>query len=65
MEAFDNARRDVAATSSPGFRPETMTQLSTRPERYADTRPARLTAQTMLDTLKAATAKAPAGCLIY
>lgn len=65
-EAFDNARRDVAATLvGLGFRPEAMTQLSTRPERYADTRPTRLTAQTMLDTLKAATARAPAGCLVY
>lgn len=65
-EAFDNARRDVAATLvSMGFRPETMTQFSTRPERYADTRPERLTAQSMLDALKASAAKAPAGCLIY
>ena len=65
-EAFDNARRDVAASLvSMGFRPESMTQFSTRPELYADTRPERLTAQSMLDALKASTAKAPAGCLIY
>ena len=37
-EVFDNARRDVAATLvGLGFRPEAMTQFSTRPERYADT----------------------------
>lgn len=65
-EAFDNARRDVAATLvGLGFRPDAMTQFSTRPERYADTRPQRLTAQSMLDGLKAATARAPAGCLVY
>lgn len=65
-EAFDNARRDVAATLiGLGFRPETMTQFSTRPERYDDTSPQRLTAQSMLDALKASAAKAPAGCLIY
>lgn len=65
-EAFDNARRDVAATLvGLGFRPETMTQFSTRPELYADTSPQRLTAQSMLEALKASAAKAPAGCLIY
>jgi hypothetical protein len=65
-EAFDNARRDVAATLvGLGFKPETMTQLSTRPDRYPDTRPERLTAQSMLDALKASAARAPAGCLIY
>jgi hypothetical protein len=65
-EAFDNARRDVAATLvGMGFRPETMTQFSTKPERYPDTRPERLTAQSMLDALKASAEKAPAGCLIY
>jgi hypothetical protein len=65
-EAFDNARRDVAATLvALGFSPEAMTQFSSRPERYADTAPERLTAQSMVDALKAATATAPAGCLVY
>ena len=65
-EAFDNARRDVAATLvALGFRPATMTQFSTRPELYADTGPERLTAQSMLDALKASAIKAPGGCLIY
>lgn len=65
-EAFDNARRDVAATLVElGFRPEAMTQFSTRPERYGDTGPQRLTAQSMLDALRTSAARAPAGCLIY
>lgn len=65
-EAFDNARRDVAATLiGLGFRPETMTQFSTRPDRYPDTGPQRLTAQAMVDALKASAARAPGGCLIY
>ena len=65
-EAFDNARRDVAATLvGLGFRPEAMTQFSTRPELYADTHPERLTAQSMLEALKASAARAPAGCLVY
>ena len=65
-EAFDNARRDVAATLvGLGFRPEAMTQFSTRPERYAEVGAERLTAQSMLDALKASAARAPAGCLVY
>lgn len=65
-EAFDNARRDVAATLvSLGFKPENLTQFSTRPERYPDTNPQRLTAQAMVDALRASGARAPAGCLIY
>lgn len=65
-EAFDNARRDVAATLvGLGFRPETMTQFSTRPERYADTSPERLSGPAMLAALKASAAKAPGGCLVY
>ena len=39
-EAFDNARRDVAARSSEaGFQPANLRQYSVRPERYKDTRP--------------------------
>lgn len=65
-EAFDNARRDVAATLiGLGVKPENLTQLSTRPERYEDTRPERLTAQSMIDALKASTARTKGGCLIY
>lgn len=65
-EAFDNARRDVAATLiGLGFSPASLTQFSTRPERYGDTDPRRLTAEALLTTLKASAARAPAGCLIY
>ncbi|MDP1632895.1 MAG: C13 family peptidase [Caulobacter sp.] len=65
-EAFDNARRDVAATLvGLGFRSENLSQFSPRAERYADTQPLRLTAQSMIETLKATASRAKAGCLIY
>jgi hypothetical protein len=65
-EAFDNARRDVAATLlTMGFRAENMTQFSTRPNLYADTAPERLTAEAMAATLKASAERATAGCLVY
>ncbi len=65
-EAFDNARRDVAATLlALGFKPENTIQFSTRPDRYDAPKPERLTAQSMLDAVKAATAKVKGGCLIY
>lgn len=65
-EAFDNARRDVASTLvSVGFRPEHMTQLSTRPERYPDTSPQRLTASSLVEALKTSALTAKGGCLIY
>jgi len=65
-EAFDNARRDVAATLlTMGFRSESMTQFSTRPDRYPDTGPQRLTAVAMAEALKASADRAPAGCLVY
>lgn len=65
-EAFDNARRDVAATLvALGFKPENTVQFSTRPERYGEARPQRLTAQSMLDAVKTSTARVKGGCLIY
>ncbi len=65
-EAFDNARRDVAATLvTLGFRPENMTQFSTRPERYPDTDPQRLSVPAMTEALRASAERAPGGCLIY
>jgi hypothetical protein len=65
-EAFDNARRDVAATLlGLGFKPENLTQFSTRPDRYDAPKPARLTAQSMLDAVKTSTGKVKGGCLIY
>ncbi|MBP7705339.1 MAG: caspase family protein [Caulobacter sp.] len=65
-EAFDNARRDVAATlTSLGFRPENVSQFTTRPERYADSGVERLTAQSMGQALKSSAARTSGGCLIY
>ncbi|MDP2258366.1 MAG: C13 family peptidase [Caulobacter sp.] len=65
-EAFDNARRDVAATlMALGFRSENLTQFSTRPDRYGDPRPQRLTARSMLDAVRTSTARVKGGCLIY
>jgi hypothetical protein len=65
-EAFDNARRDVAATLlGLGFKSENLTQFSTRPDRYEMPRPERLTTQSMLDAVKTSTAKVKGGCLIY
>lgn len=65
-EAFDNARRDVAATLvSLGVKPENIAQFSTRPDRYTDTSPQRLTAQSMIDALKASTDRTKGGCIVY
>lgn len=65
-EAFDNARRDVAATlATLGFRPENVVQFSTRPDRYPDTAPRRVTAPAMREALTAGAARAPGGCLVY
>jgi hypothetical protein len=65
-EAFDNARRDVAATlMALGFKPENLVQFSTRPDQYDAPRPERLTAQSMLDAVKSSTSKVKGGCLIY
>ncbi|HRD47330.1 MAG TPA: C13 family peptidase [Caulobacter sp.] len=65
-EAFDNARRDVAATLvGLGVKPENLTQFSTRPDRYEDTRPQRLTAQSMIDALKTSATRTKGGCLVY
>lgn len=65
-EAFDNARRDVAAALvGMGFKPENMLQFSTRPERYPDTRPERLAPKELMAGLKGAADRTTGGCLIY
>ena len=65
-EAFDNARRDVAATlPALGFSADNIRQFSTRPERYPDTRPMRTELQPIYDTLSELAKKAPGGCLLY
>jgi len=65
-EAFDNARRDVAARlPALGFSPGNIRQFSTRPDRYPDTRPMLADLEPIYDTLSGLAQKAPAGCLIY
>jgi len=65
-EAFDNARRDVAAELvRKGFSPGNVLQFSVRPERYADTRPGKADLEPIYDGLKALAQRATAGCLIY
>lgn len=65
-EAFDNARRDVAATlPALGFSADNIRQFSTRPERYPDTRPMRTDLQPIYDTLSELAKKASGGCLVY
>ena len=65
-EAFDNARRDVAATlPALGFSADNIRQFSTRPERYPDTRPMRTELQPIYETLSQLAQKATGGCLIY
>lgn len=65
-EAFDNARRDVAAAlRKAGFRAENLKQFSVRPERYADTAPAKSELQGIYDTIGSLSAKATSGCLFY
>jgi len=65
-EAFDNARRDVAATlGGLGFRPENIVQFSTRPDLYPDTSPRRTTGPAMREALTAGADRATGGCLVY
>ncbi|MES2036059.1 MAG: C13 family peptidase [Pseudomonadota bacterium] len=65
-EAFDNARRDVAATlQTMGFRPENVFQFSTKPDQYPDTAPQRTTPPAMAQALIGGAAKTKGGCLIY
>jgi hypothetical protein len=65
-EAFDNARRDVAAAlEHAGFQPAHLRQYSVRPERYKDTRPEKTDVQGIFDGLVDLTAKTGGGCLFY
>jgi hypothetical protein len=65
-EAFDNARRDVAAQlPALGFSPANIRQFSTRPERYPDTRPIRADLTPIYETLAGLAQTAPGGCLVY
>ena len=65
-EAFDNARRDVAAQlPALGFSADNIRQFSTRPDRYPDTRPMRTELQPIYETLSELARQAPGGCLVY
>lgn len=65
-EAFDNARRDVAARlPSLGFSARNIRQFSTRPDRYPDTRPQRTELEPIYLTLSQLAREAPGGCLVY
>lgn len=65
-EAFDNARRDIAARlPALGFSPGNIRQFSTRPDRYPDTRPLRTELGPIYETLSELARRAPGGCLVY
>jgi len=65
-EAFDNARRDVAAQlGKMGFTPANVVQFSTRPDRYPQ-QALRMAAIPMIrDGLLETASKAKGGCLVY
>lgn len=65
-EAFDNARRDVAASlPALGFSRDNIRQFSTRPERYPDTRPMRTDLGPIHEALVDMGRTAKGGCFIY
>jgi len=65
-EAFDNARRDVAAALvRAGFNPANIRQFSVRPERYRDTHPGKTELQGIFNAMSELAAKAPGGCMFY
>lgn len=65
-EGFDNARRDVsAALVRLGFPAENIRQFSVRPERYADTRPAKSELRGIYGALSELSSRTTGGCLFY
>jgi len=65
-EGFDNARRDVsAALGRAGFPTQNIRQFSVRPERYADTKPAKSELRGIYDALSDLSGRAAGGCLFY
>ena len=65
-EAFDNARRDVAAALVElGFPKAQIRQYSVRPGRYRDTRPEKSDLPTIDAGLSDLARAAPGGCLVY
>jgi hypothetical protein len=65
-EAFDNARRDVAAAlETAGFDRANIRQFSTRPQRYRDARPLQSTPRSVYEGLKDLAGRNAGGCLAY
>jgi len=65
-EAFDNARRDVAAELVRiGFSPGNIVQYSVRPERYAREKPAKSDIRAIFEGMSQLSARTPDGCLVY
>ena len=65
-EGFDNARRDVSvALARAGFQPGNIRQLSVRPERYKDTRPAKAELRAIYDALVDTSGRTTGGCMFY
>lgn len=64
-EAFDNARRDVAARlEKMGFSHANLRTFSVRPQLYAD-KPGQSELRAIFEGLREGAAQAPAGCLVY
>ncbi|HWA92556.1 MAG TPA: C13 family peptidase [Rhizomicrobium sp.] len=65
-EAFDNARRDIAADLVQiGFAPQNVVQFSVRPERYPTQAPKASDAQTIATSLWDLSNRTNSGCLVY
>lgn len=65
-EAFDNARRDIAAKLEQiGFSAENVQQFSVRPDRYPDTKPQLSDIELIARRLQTLTGETSGGCLIY
>jgi hypothetical protein len=65
-QAFDHARRDVAAALvRRGFSPDNIAQFSVEPRRHPDTRPALADLADIAAGLRRLAARAPGGCLFY
>jgi hypothetical protein len=65
-EAFDNARRDVAAALvARGFSAANIRQFSARPEHFPAPRPGSDNFDGIIDSLRTLTQRAHGGCLIY
>lgn len=65
-EAFDNARRDVAAAlERAGFQRTNLRQFSTKPAKYQDTQPAQSDVEGIYAALTDLSGKTQGGCLFY